>query len=1155
MRDFLVTSDGKYLDYSFINSNSELGATNSLPVGKFSPENFNLIFFDNSGRLATIGKYMAIRGAVSREFKGYVKIKDFFNAKAATTNNNNNLANPIRFEYIRNFNALPLINYYDVHQPEAGDKIHLVKRYVDYVDNQYKIKTQVRSFLYPQYPNNSYNNIRYGLTDDILFNNINSLPGYLEEIYTKNIVDVNIGSSSTPDNQSYIRDYFTSVNFKKIKRSKTQLTSLSPNEVNVIEQIMMIYNKLFSSEEFTSVLNDNSILKKIFIKHFEIINDIDFLLLKENQYHNYFTKEYFYNLLGRLREFYYSNFISGIKAGDPFARLPSNLYGYIIGLFNTATLQFLLYEEKIQLLKDFLKGNWFITGRWNPTLPDIKLTEEEVIVKIIESIPVYDINGNLTNVNNINNFMDLLTQKPFYQKASTNSKNGILGMTLYEDLYRSIDPDVIFGGAGTQGRFVDAVYRMWLVSKYNPKTTVSQTLHEYNYTEVDAYWKFEDDEQPNVIDKEAAPRLLPYESEKKLFWYVDNMIFNFYYEGKIQVVKNGYPFGYYHPFQPINFVGTNVETFVNVPFDKSLLTVQNADTITPCDIEQQGRGSNLPIFYAKYIDDIGDKKDTEETVMLIIDVVSIVAGGWGIARRLLAEGIEIAIRKAIITAVDDVAVAAAQLRASTRNLSSLLKAVAVPSIEFVLGTASLVHKVATGGCADYNDCNNTPPNPGDANYDKYQRCQAIEKWLFALEMLTLSGDVIAKKFFRKSTAELNDVLPNNNPFDEITNTQYDDLVNKINTINKIDNEVVEFIASITADYPKIAEKLQDFTQSQKRGFFLDFESATNDVLTQLNNAEGIATQRWQKLFDLKAVDRTKIEALTNEQYYNASVKFYQVQNLANQLNALDYTKRKEFLDNFGTQSDEWFSVLTTKPEAINRWQNLTGRGKQLTKKYPKDWLNVYDNAYTLKTKGEKIPDIEIVALFEQRGLNIVNDVEVEALVRYNNLSSKERRRKVLVAGGKNLDGETILKTNLTKDELMDILDNGKTKYQDYLDTMHPNLKRRVDKIKEFSDFDAGRINYHVDNSVTYPNGKKYDVNQAGNFPGAHAEVQVVNELAIDKWGNVEVSEEVFSNWLKNDVLIYNRNISVKQTETKVIMHTCIDCFNILHEVTFINKFF
>ena len=77
---------------------------------------------------------------------------------------------------------------------------------------------------------------------------------------------------------------------------------------------------------------------------------------------------------------------------------------------------------------------------------------------------------------------------------------------------------------------------------------------------------------------------------------------------------------------------------------------------------------------------------------------------------------------------------------------------------------------------------------------------------------------------------------------------------------------------------------------------------------------------------------------------------------------------------------------------------------------------------------------------------------------------------------------------------------------------------------------------------------------AGNFPGAHAEIRALNDLAKKKWPNTPPSDEVFNLWLRDEVLAYNRNIEKGLGQENVIMYTCADCFHILHGVKFINNF-
>jgi|GEM_PF-3399011 hypothetical protein len=77
----------------------------------------------------------------------------------------------------------------------------------------------------------------------------------------------------------------------------------------------------------------------------------------------------------------------------------------------------------------------------------------------------------------------------------------------------------------------------------------------------------------------------------------------------------------------------------------------------------------------------------------------------------------------------------------------------------------------------------------------------------------------------------------------------------------------------------------------------------------------------------------------------------------------------------------------------------------------------------------------------------------------------------------------------------------------------------------------------------------------GKYPGAHAEIRALDDLAKKKFPNYmsnPPSDEVFDMWLKDNVVGYNRNIKYGTEQTEVVQHTCADCFHILDLVKFIN---
>ena len=106
----------------------------------------------------------------------------------------------------------------------------------------------------------------------------------------------------------------------------------------------------------------------------------------------------------------------------------------------------------------------------------------------------------------------------------------------------------------------------------------------------------------------------------------------------------------------------------------------------------------------------------------------------------------------------------------------------------------------------------------------------------------------------------------------------------------------------------------------------------------------------------------------------------------------------------------------------------------------------------------------------------------------------------------------------------------------------PNLKRKIHDLINFKH----RDNYRMTDSDYFKN--------AGKYPGSHAEIRALDDLAEKKFPNYSEdfpTDAIFDAWLKNDVLGYNRNIEFGVGQQKVIMHTCVDCFHILDLVTFI----
>ncbi|UFH35068.1 hypothetical protein [Flavobacterium acetivorans] len=194
-------------------------------------------------------------------------------------------------------------------------------------------------------------------------------------------------------------------------------------------------------------------------------------------------------------------------------------------------------------------------------------------------------------------------------------------------------------------------------------------------------------------------------------------------------------------------------------------------------------------------------------------------------------------------------------------------------------------------------------------------------------------------------------------------------------------------------------------------------------------------------------------------------------------------------------------------------------------------------------KWNRLSDAEILSKFGQEGLDLVHEVEAFALNHISLATSKAQLadRDIIISGmwDINTGKKSDYFHNFSKQECQRVGGD----YELYLENMFPNLKKRVDDVKAFR-----KENYNLEDVRFRKN--------PGEFPGAHAEVRALDNLAKKRFkyefeNNIPITDEVFDAWLKNDVLGYNRNIELGVGQIKVGMHTCADCFHILDLVTFI----
>jgi hypothetical protein len=839
MADFLVTVDGKYINFAH---------TNGSVRYNFDHLDFSIIYNDVTGRVRAFNKYMSLFKSETNYFDGYFPIEEFWandkvvkNANVITTQSNDN-------RYYKPGSQLSGPGMNSLSPTNPNDKIYMVRRWVELVGAVYKIKIGVKSFNYPN---------RF-LDYDI------NLPDYCNEKYASPIIESFPGYTFTPYEINFskpeISTYVVNVKAKGFKRPNGTTTPLSTNEIDLIENIAFIFEHLFQEEDFVTFITDNQ-LTFIFDKHFEIINSIfPSSVITENEYHKEFTPEFFALFRVRLLEFFY-----WAKGGGYFSVGKIKMLTRIFGLFDTETLRHLNYEEKVEILYSLVEDNWWISGRWWPSPSKYKLTEEETIVKLINSI-AREVTPNVLNYTEINQFMDLLNNTPRYDQSGN--------YNFYQELYNRINDDVFFGddGKGSRGKFVKAIYLLWLESKYNPNSQAmpnQSVLVNYSYTAYNAAWRFDDQSQPQTFDETASPNLINYESEKFLLWYSDN--FNFPFSGKkivaiTEITKDFsellldafqntiipfkpitpykyIPYGYYEIFQPVSLRNTDPkDTIIRIPVAGNLSN--------PCAVNEGNNSNTLPIFYLKYIDDLGDISDFKESFGIILDVVLTFTGVGNItkARHLSKASV---LRRYLLR--ETVSLVEKQL------LMRAIRGVVFATWELVLGTASILFSVATSSCQDYNDpCN--PPAQGTPEYEQFKRCQAIQKWLLALEIITLSGDLLAKRYFRKASRELDQALPpdfidnlDQTHFDDFpAGADPDDVRPLIREAGDVDGLLDDFIANLDS---AITDRLDSLNLSRERRieFMNDFQNNPSGLTDLASNTHLI--DEWSHVDDALAYFR------------------------------------------------------------------------------------------------------------------------------------------------------------------------------------------------------------------------------------------------------------------------------------------------------------
>jgi hypothetical protein len=758
-----------------------------IPIGDISnsdiydPEDLDLLFFPN-GRVRRFKKgstaYMAIFDDDSNLFKGYFPEMNFWDYNTGvdssgtkTTASNVGIGSmflvPITRDIPDNSNVIL-----------GQKKIQVINKGIDPgTDTEVVIRTR-------------HKKIPISVAFSAPFTNQNNTA--LSTLTLENTGAYSFESFTPIPLLDDIENYLKFIYRKQLLLPNGTLSDDYDNNYDVFEDIAYVLNEIYSDNNLTNYLLSKG-LKKVFDTHLDLQNRYNSYFGEvEPAYHNLYNEEYFSRFRLQLIKFRY--WLLRYKT-DYNAIDVNDLVVYIVNLFPVIELSFLEYWVKIKLLRRILENNWWIIGGWGIN----ELNEEQAIVKIVRCIKNYDLDGSI-NYSDIDDFMDFLAKE--YQS----------GKSLYEVLYESVQDQIFFGddGNGSKGNLVKAIYDLWIHSKFNPNHsnpfTADAALNHFTYKNVSAV-EFHDYVIPTmstVVDYSAAPLLLPYESEKVLVWYRDNFNFNFY-GLKIEAQKDYEHFGFktygvYDFFQPVMVTGMDKGgTIIQMPV--SGINNQNDD------FEPENISNCIPVFYLKYIDDVGDYSDAKETIGLVVDIVLTFTGISTLTKLKYLRGLS------KLKNIESVAASS-----TTRIVYLEAFSEAVAAIEVVAGTSSTILSYIKNSCTD----------PAF--------CEALDRFLFALEIASFSGDQLAKRMLRNRAQDVLEVIPAEGWPDQLTTFPETNPKNVIEKLANLTERINQFRADLEElGLDNIIERFDELGQLNKKKFYFQF-SEKPDLLEKLNAA-------------------------------------------------------------------------------------------------------------------------------------------------------------------------------------------------------------------------------------------------------------------------------------------------------------------------------
>jgi hypothetical protein len=805
---------------------------------------------------------------------------------------------------------------------------------------------------------------------------------------------------------------------------------------------------------------------------------------------------------------------SSISTYNDYLAYYSSLLNFYNKCYRTKDLGYYPSDKKLQYLLEILSSSalgilpYALIIKTIKRYLTIKLSEEDqrVLVRLVMSI----------TPSHANEFLDFLLEK----------ENG--AQTNFETIYESLTDARLerytfvnwFVDEQTNRKyFAFAIFELWKVSKYNLGYIAPGVTANFAGVDPNGYFVINENEfnKNNFLDFSSSYNgsnhkisTLSFQSsieDKKI--KIDKLIRD---EHEVDI-RNTHDdktifFGAFHLYQQISFSGFEANLDLSIP-----------------------KTAKAPAFLFHFIEEFDRLADFDAAVSLVINLtvdvlLAYFTGGVGVLADLHYLKYTTKIGRALIGSLE-----ASEAVVVWRGLE-------VGSEVFTLTAGSLT-QINTYLITTENDV------------DKRKILEGYQKVLVPLILLGAGASITARAHATREAERVLDsidLLPSGvahglttdmmNLLTTLTGEKTVALTTFGNRLNTLD--LGGATNTIISKYNTL------FTDAQKLKFWNDFQHIDDPAFWKLLNSgkntinvlDGSYMVNWLNLSERGLAEAKFTDYICKQTRTNDIIRFVDESSIKPVLANLSYERKLKFIDDFGTQSDDWLNYLSANPQAINRWDKLDGAAKLFAKNKPEVWLFRFDRLYENFKKWNRLSDAEILERFGQEGLDLVNEVEAFALNHISLTGSNQRKyNDILISGTKDIKTGKTSKffKNFSKTELV----NGD--YDDYIDKMFPNLKTRVDDVITFD-----KKNYRMKD----PEYRK----NTGPKAGSHAEVRALDDLAKKKFPDYLTnppSDEVFHAWVKNDVLGYNRNIQKGVGQEDVIMCRCAHCYHILDLLTFI----